>query len=256
MYIKNSCKALIVKDGKLLLNRCGGGDGVYYVLPGGGQRCGETMEETVIRECAEETGYRVRVLRPVGMGERIWDGLHKVYNIFLCEAIGEAAEATNTDINQEGAEWVDVSSTPRVYPIMIRRRLNEMLTGSYVYLGSERNGAEMIDRGSITVKYLQEYIKSKDFHDDADNIYFVKLTEELGELARVIVRGCAHADENGFKNTLEEELWDVMYYVLALANVYDIDLERWIPIKEAYNNLRYHPGLRFDPEEWSLLKDK
>lgn len=101
--------------------------------------------------------------------------------------------------------------------------------------------------GKITVKYLQEYIKSKDFHSDFKDYYF-KLTEEVGELSRAIRKNLRPADKSQIKETIEEELWDVMYYVITLANCYNIDLEEAIKKKEEVNNERYHPGLHFDPK--------
>jgi len=38
----------------------------------------------------------------------------------------------------------------------------------------------------ILIKYLQEYIKSKDYHPNLKKDYFLRLSEEVGELARVI----------------------------------------------------------------------
>ena len=102
--------------------------------------------------------------------------------------------------------------------------------------------------GKITVGYLQEYIKSKDYHPDSVKDYFFKLTEEVGELSRAIRKNLRPADENQIKETIEEELWDVMYYVITLANCYDIDFEEAIKKKEKLNNERYHTGLVFDPQ--------
>ena len=40
--------------------------------------------------------------------------------------------------------------------------------------------------GKTTVKYLQNYIKQKDFHPELLKDYFLKLSEEVGELSRAI----------------------------------------------------------------------
>lgn len=66
MGIRNSVKALIVKDNKILLNKCQNSTGysfgdicindIYFDLPGGGQNKFETIIEAVKRECLEETG--------------------------------------------------------------------------------------------------------------------------------------------------------------------------------------------------------
>lgn len=101
--------------------------------------------------------------------------------------------------------------------------------------------------GSITIKYLQEYIKSKDNNPDIVKDYFLKLSEEVGELSMAIRKNVAPATEAEIKGTKEEEIWDVIYYALAIANCYDIDLEKWIPVKENLNNKKYNTGIEFKP---------
>src|SRR5699024_566285 len=59
MPVRNSAKALVLHEGKILVNRCTSRFGDYYALPGGGQREGETLLEAVRRELLEETGFRV-----------------------------------------------------------------------------------------------------------------------------------------------------------------------------------------------------
>lgn len=72
MSIRNEAKAMIVHNGRLLFIKCAGdGNEQYYVLPGGGQMQYETMEQAVIRECLEETGYSVLPMRFVGLYEEI-----------------------------------------------------------------------------------------------------------------------------------------------------------------------------------------
>ena len=47
MIIRVSNKALIFREGRVLLNKCAraDGSGFYYDLPGGGQRPGEAAED-------------------------------------------------------------------------------------------------------------------------------------------------------------------------------------------------------------------
>jgi len=40
----------------------------------------------------------------------------------------------------------------------------------------------------------------------------------------------------------------VIYYALAIANCYDIDVEKVIPVKENLNNVKYNTGKVFDPK--------
>lgn len=72
----------------------------------------------------------------------------------------------------------------------------------------------------------------------------MKLVEEVGELGRILRKNDFRGEklryfETGkIKETLEEELYDVLYYVLALANVYGIDIEECFRLKEEYNKTR------------------
>ena len=65
-------------------------------------------------------------------------------------------------------------------------------------------------------------------------------------MARAIRKNLRSAVDNQVKETIEEELWDVIYYVLAIANCYDIDLEEVIPKKESINNIKYNTGIKFN----------
>jgi len=101
--------------------------------------------------------------------------------------------------------------------------------------------------GITTIRYLQEYIRSKDFHPALKELYYLRLAEEMGELARAMRKNLRPADEGQIKGTIEEELWDVMYYAIAIANLYDIDLEQVIRLKEAVSNEKHKNDVTFDP---------
>jgi NTP pyrophosphatase (non-canonical NTP hydrolase) len=77
---------------------------------------------------------------------------------------------------------------------------------------------------NLTLKKLQEYIKLKDYQPDLKHQYFLKLIEEVGELSEVVRKDRRLSQSETIKGTIEEELYDVLYYVLALANVHQIDL--------------------------------
>lgn len=101
--------------------------------------------------------------------------------------------------------------------------------------------------GRISVAYLQSYIKSKDCRPELVKDYFLKLAEETGELAEALRKGLRPGPDGDIINTIDEELWDVIYYALAIANCCGIDMESVISRKEAFNNIRY-PG----PEPFQL----
>jgi len=75
----------------------------------------------------------------------------------------------------------------------------------------------------------------------------MKLAEEVGELSRAMRKNLRPANDNEIKETVDEEIWDVIYYALALANCYDIDLEKVIPMKEKLNNEKYSDKTKFEP---------
>lgn len=100
--------------------------------------------------------------------------------------------------------------------------------------------------GNTTIKYLQNYIKSKDYNPELVKDYFFKLSEEVGELSRAMRKNVLAVSTDTIKGTIDEELWDVIYYAVAIANCYDIDLEAVIREKEKINNKKYQTNIEFE----------
>jgi len=92
---------------------------------------------------------------------------------------------------------------------------------------------------SPTLKQLQDYIKAKDYQPHLKERYLMKLVEEVGELSHAMLRELRPKSMGDIKGTIDEELWDVMYYVMAFANCYDIDLEEVMALKEKLNREKY-----------------
>ena len=99
---------------------------------------------------------------------------------------------------------------------------------------------------SITIGYLQEYIKANDYRPELKEKYFMKLAEEVGELSRAMRKDLRPVRDGDIKGTIDEELWDVIYYAIALANCYGIDLEKAITLKERLNNEKYGDARKFE----------
>ena len=53
--LRTSAKAIVIEDGRLLTIRKRGEDGDYHVAPGGTQKPGEALHETLVREVREES---------------------------------------------------------------------------------------------------------------------------------------------------------------------------------------------------------
>lgn len=97
---------------------------------------------------------------------------------------------------------------------------------------------EKIHSENLTIKRLQECISKIDHKNKSEFKYILKLMEEVGELAKV-VNADIRMKDNEIKGTIEEELQDVIYYVVCLANTYGIDLEKCIYLKEKLNCEKY-----------------
>lgn len=119
MYLRNGVRAIIVEERKLLAIRNRDVDGFYYVLPGGAQRPGETLVETVQREVREETGADAEVgpLRHVreyiGKHHEFADrhaDVHGVIFFFDCRLTSppDASRRTEPDLAQVGVEWLEL----------------------------------------------------------------------------------------------------------------------------------------------------
>ena len=144
--IRTSAKALIMRDGRLLALRLRDEDGVFHIMPGGGQRAGETLPDAVAREVAEELGVRVRVgdLALVIEGTR-GEAFHRVDLVFRCEYLGEIEGARlQRDTNQEGFDWLEIATLNRstLYPSRLRRAIMNLCEGKpqAAYLGVENAG--------------------------------------------------------------------------------------------------------------------
>lgn len=150
MSIRSTSKAVIINGGKVLLSRCRDPyNGDYYSLPGGGQNTYETMEDAVVRECLEETGYTVRPLRLGALCEEICDSpefrenypeyAHKMYHIFVCELEDVPQKApTEQDSMQLESVWVDIADLPstRLLPDMVGDSIGAIIAGDVpLFLG-------------------------------------------------------------------------------------------------------------------------
>ena len=144
MAIRNTSKALLLSEGRILVNRCASQSGdVYYDLPGGGQRDFETMEEALVREVLEETGYHVRVVRFVALAEEISDYIlqnpamdahreyaHRTIHIFLAEPDAERREnLTEMDFRQQESIWLPIPEADKLYflPAQINGRISKLI---------------------------------------------------------------------------------------------------------------------------------
>ena len=122
VYERPSARAIILKDGKVLLNHIAVHD--CYEFPGGGIEAGETPEEALQREVTEETGQIVvpESIREFGIVIRRQrdskdpDGIFEQLNYYYLCDVTEETIPRKPDEHEivEGAEpvWVDSLATP------------------------------------------------------------------------------------------------------------------------------------------------
>ena len=132
-HIRSAARAVVICDGSLLATKMRDSRGVYYILPGGGQQHGETLEEAVKRECLEEVGLKVNVVRMLYVREYIGKNhdfskrhkaFHQLEHVFLCEVedASKACPGHETDNYQVGVSWlsIDALQNIRFYPEAIK----------------------------------------------------------------------------------------------------------------------------------------
>lgn len=97
----------------------------------------------------------------------------------------------------------------------------------------------------VTIGYLQKYIKAKDYNPELVREYFLKLSEETGELSRAIRKNLLKEENNDIKGTINEEIWDIIYYAIAIANCYNINITETIKAKEKINKDKYKSHINY-----------
>ncbi|MBR2635707.1 MAG: NUDIX domain-containing protein [Oscillospiraceae bacterium] len=153
MAIRCVSKAVILKNGSVLLNKCKHEDGnIYYSLPGGGQNPYETIEQAVVREVKEETGYDISVNEFIALVEEIYANIdlrekfpeytHRITHIFKASLVdSKKDEPTEKDFEMEESVWIPLTKaeqlTDTCSPWLINILLNLEKGNIPIYLGTE-----------------------------------------------------------------------------------------------------------------------
>ena len=98
---------------------------VRWTLPKGTPNPGESLEETALREVAEETGLQVRIVEPLRSIEYrfVQDGarIHKTVHYWLMEPTG--GDLAQHDAEFEQVRWVSFDEAPSLLTFETEREL-------------------------------------------------------------------------------------------------------------------------------------
>ena len=94
----------------------------------------------------------------------------------------------------------------------------------------------------VTIEGLQAYLQNHYGSWAEAQGLFMKLVEEIGEVAEVLNRrsGRKASDRTDLDRELGEELADMLHYIVAIAAVSGIDLNRVILEKDRKASVKYH----------------
>jgi ADP-ribose pyrophosphatase YjhB (NUDIX family) len=133
---KIGVKAIIIREQQLLTVVKQYPEGVFYILPGGSQNHGETLEAAIVRECHEELGIAVTVEQLLFVREYIGahhqfaaldSQIHIVDIMFACTIPADYIPqlGPEPDPDQIGVAWLPLASLPeyRFYPAALQRYL-------------------------------------------------------------------------------------------------------------------------------------
>ena len=94
----------------------------------------------------------------------------------------------------------------------------------------------------ITIEALEAYLQEHYGLGTRDHGLFMKLVEEIGEVAEVLNKrsGAKASDEEDLNEQLGNELADVIHYAVAIAAVNGIDISEVILAKDKRAAVKYH----------------
>ena len=130
--IRNAARAVIIRDGEiLLLKKVGGNRPEHYALPGGAQDPGESLTVALQRECEEEIGTQVEIGRLAHVAEFCKQRdteppskRHLVEFLFLCSVPDgyRAQSGHRPDKHQVDVVWMELDGLPTapLFPAYLR----------------------------------------------------------------------------------------------------------------------------------------
>ncbi len=121
--IRNAVRAVILRQGEILMLRKRRGDDFKFALPGGAQDPGETLVDALVRECREEIAAVVEVGELIHVADYFKPRAteppttrHLVEFLFRCSVPAgyRPQSGHHPDKSQVGVEWVALDDLARL----------------------------------------------------------------------------------------------------------------------------------------------
>jgi ADP-ribose pyrophosphatase YjhB (NUDIX family) len=132
--VRTAARAVVVRDGRLLAIAMRDAQGEFFILPGGGQRHGETLADTLRRETHEEIGVALEPGPVLYVREYIGKNhtfaaehkhFHQVEVVFRCAlpAGAEVQAGAERDRRQVGVAWLELAKLGdcRFFPSFLKQ---------------------------------------------------------------------------------------------------------------------------------------
>lgn len=131
-YVRPSVRGIIIRDGKIAMVHSPKYN--YYKFPGGGIEAGETMEEALIREVAEESGLQVlpHTIREYGLVHRVQKNSPTEIFVqdnyyFLCDVADEVQAQMLSDYEADAG--FTLAFVDPIHGIRTNRKVDQSLNG-------------------------------------------------------------------------------------------------------------------------------
>jgi len=126
-----------------------------YTLPGGGVEDGEKVEDGIIREVKEETGYDVEIIKMIGVIDdyRNRDKKHCICHCAVAKISGERQDQILTNSEKENGLHVKWFSTGDALELL-ENEYKKVLNGEISYYNTAFNIARDLE-------FLKEFLSNK-----------------------------------------------------------------------------------------------
>ena len=100
----------------------------------------------------------------------------------------------------------------------------------------------------ITIEALEAYLAHRYGGWGKEESMFMKLVEEIGEVAEVLNKkaGRKANNEENINEQLGIELADMLHYIVAIAALNNLDLEKIILEKDKKASVKYHHDINLE----------